>query len=412
MQEPSAAAAGRPRTFAALSFPNYRLWFFGQMTSLFGTWMQSTAQGYLVYQLTSSEAWLGYVGFASGAATWIFMLYGGVIADRIPRRSLLLITQTFSMLLAFVLSALTFTRVVAPWHIVVLAFALGTVNAFDAPARQSFVLEMVDRDTLVNAIALNSTMFNTALAVGPALGGLAYAFFGPGWCFAINGVSFIAVIAALAAMKLSTGAPRAGSRGAVADIRAGFRAVMADRRILAVILLISAVSLFGMSFVTLLPAWAVVILGGDATTNGFLQSARGIGALVAALGIATFVRGRMRGLAMTVGSVVFPALVFLFSFTRSVPSSVLLLVAAGGANIVVNNLANSIVQTLTPDSLRGRVMAIYTLAFFGLLPVGSLLAGTIASSAGAPLTVIFGAAGCFACAVAVTLAVPSLRRPI
>jgi MFS family permease len=412
MQEPSAAAAGRPRTFAALSFPNYRLWFFGQMTSLFGTWMQSTAQGYLVYQLTSSEAWLGYVGFASGAATWIFMLYGGVIADRIPRRSLLLITQTFSMLLAFVLSALTFTRVVAPWHIVVLAFALGTVNAFDAPARQSFVLEMVDRDTLVNAIALNSTMFNTALAVGPALGGLAYAFFGPGWCFAINGVSFIAVIAALAAMKLSTGAPRAGSRGAVADIRAGFRAVMADRRILAVILLISAVSLFGMSFVTLLPAWAVVTLGGDATTNGFLQSARGIGALVAALGIATFVRGRMRGLAMTVGSVVFPALVFLFSFTRSVPSSVLLLVAAGGANIVVNNLANSIVQTLTPDSLRGRVMAIYTLAFFGLLPVGSLLAGTIASSAGAPLTVIFGAAGCFACAVAVTLAVPSLRRPI
>jgi dipeptide/tripeptide permease len=156
----------------------------------------------------------------------------------------------------------------------------------------------------------------------------------------------------------------------------------------------------------------VVTLGGDATTNGFLQSARGIGALVAALGIATFVRGRMRGLAMTVGSVVFPALVFLFSFTRSVPSSVLLLVAAGGANIVVNNLANSIVQTLTPDSLRGRVMAIYTLAFFGLLPVGSLLAGTIASSAGAPLTVIFGAAGCFACAVAVTLAVPSLRRPI
>jgi MFS family permease len=412
MQEPSEAAAGRARTFAALTYPNYRLWFFGQMTSLFGTWMQSTAQAYLVYQLTGSEAWLGYVGFASGAATWIFMLYGGVIADRIPRRTLLIVTQALSMLLAFVLSALTFTNVVAPWHIIILAFCLGTVNAFDAPARQSFVLEMVDRHTLVNAIALNSTMFNTAMVVGPALGGVAYALFGPGWCFAINGISFIAVIIALAAMRLAPRAPVARRDGALHDIRAGLQAVAADKRILATTGLMGAMSLFGMSFVTLLPAWAVQILGGDARTNGFLQSARGLGALVAALGIATFAQGRSRGKAMSIGSLVFPVLLVLFSFTRSLPLSVTVLIAVGAANIVVNNLANSVVQTLTPDSLRGRVMAIYMLAFFGLMPIGALLAGTVATAIGAPLTVVLGAAGTMACAVAVAVLVPSLRRPV
>jgi len=412
MHEPSVANASGFRTFAALSYPNYRLWFFGQMTSLFGTWMQSTAQGYLVYQLTGSEAWLGYVGFASGAATWIFMLYGGVIADRIPRRSLLVITQTLSMVLAFILSALAFTRVVAPWHIVLLAFALGTVNAFDAPARQSFVLEMVDRHTLVNAIALNSTMFNAAMAVGPAMGGIAYALFGPGWCFAINGVSFIAVIAALAAMKLAPRARAPGTAGALADIRAGLRAVTGDRRILAIVLLMGAMSLFGMSFVTLLPAWAVQILGGDARTNGFLQSARGLGALVAALGIATFAQGRMRGRAMTIGSLLFPFLLLLFSLTRSLPLSLAVLVAVGAANIVVNNLANFLVQTMTPDALRGRVMAVYTLAFFGFMPIGSLLTGTVAASVGVPLTVVIGASGTLACAGAIALAVPSLRKDV
>lgn len=412
MEQPREAAAGRGRTFAALTYPNYRLWFFGQMTSLFGTWMQSTAQGYLVYQLTGSEAYLGYVGFSSGAATWLFTLYGGVIADRIPRRTLLLITQTLSMLLAFVLSVLAFTRVVAPWHIIGLAFLLGTVNAFDAPARQSFVLEMVERPVLVNAIALNSTMFNTALVVGPAIGGIAYALFGPGWCFAINGISFVAVIAALAAMKLAPATPALQSAGALADMRVGLRTVVADKRILAIVLLMGSMSLFGMSFATLIPAWAVQVLGGDATTNGFLQSARGIGALAAALGIATWAQGRRRGRAMTVGTFAFPLLLVVFSFTRVVGLSLAMLVAVGAANIMVNNLANSLVQTLTPDALRGRVMAVYTLSFFGFMPIGALLAGTVATAIGVPLTVILGASGTFVCAVAVTLAVPSLRRSV
>jgi MFS family permease len=409
MQQRPANAAAVPRTFAALAYPNYRLWFFGQMTSLFGTWMQSTAQGYLVYELTRSEAYLGYVGLASGIATWLFTLYGGVIADRVPRRTLLIVTQALSMLLAFVLSALAFTHVVAPWHILVLAFLLGVVTAFDAPARQAFVLEMVERPVLTNAIALNSTMFNTAMAVGPAIGGLAYAFFGPGWCFAINGISFVAVIVALALMRLAPWTPQ--PRGnALSDMKAGLRAVVRDGRILAIICLLGAVSLFGMSFLTLLPAWATDVLGGDARTNGFLQSARGIGALAAALGIAALVHRGGRGRSMTYASLLLPIVIVLFALTRTLPLSLAALCGVGAANIVAVNLANSLVQTLSPDALRGRVMGVYTLVFFGFMPVGSLWAGVSAAAIGAPLTVAIGAAGMLVCAAAVWLVVPSVRR--
>ena len=410
MDEPSAAARVRLGTFAALAYPNYRLWFFGQMTSLFGTWMQSTAQGYLVYQLTHSEAYLGYVGFASGIAAWLFLLYGGAIADRMPRRSLLVVTQSLSMLLALILAALTFLRVVQPWHIIVLAFSLGVVNAFDAPSRQSFVLEMVERPVLTNAIALNSTMFNLAMVVGPSVGGLAYALFGPGWCFVINGLSFVAVIAALLAMKLAPWKPQARTESTLAEIKTGLRAVAMDRRMLGIMCLLGTVSLFGMSFVTLIPAWAVDILKGDATTNGLLQSARGVGALAAALGVASLSPRRSRGAVMILATLILPVLLVLFSLTRTLPLSLVMLLAVGASNIVANNLANSLVQTLTPDALRGRVMGVYMLTFFGFMPIGALLAGTAATMVGVRLTVALGAAGTFVCAVALALAIPSLRR--
>jgi MFS family permease len=400
----------RRTTFAALSYPNYRLWFFGQMTSLFGTWMQSTAQAYLVYQLTRSEAYLGYVGFASGAASWIFMLYGGVVADRLPRRSLLIVTQSFSMLLAFVLAALTFTHVVAPWHIIVLAFSLGIVNAFDAPARQSFVLEMVERSVLTNAIALNATMFNMAFVIGPAIGGLTYALFGPGWCFVINGLSFVAVIAALGSMKIPPQTLPAARNSALAEIRIGMAAVNADRRILAIIVLLAALSLFGMSFATLIPAWAVQVLGGNSLTNGFLQSARGIGALLAALTIASFAQRGFRGRLITVASFCLPAVLILFSFTRTLPLSLLTLFAVGATNIFVNNFANALVQGLVPDAVRGRVMGIYMLAFFGITPIGALLAGGVATALGAPLTIAISAVCFLGCAGAITAAVPAIRK--
>ncbi|HSQ16128.1 MAG TPA: MFS transporter, partial [Anaerolineales bacterium] len=224
-------AGGVPRfsiqeTFASLRYPNYRLWFIGQLVSMSGTWMQSAAQGFLVYELTQSPAFLGYVSAANGLPSWLFTLYAGAIADRVPRRTLIVITQSVMMLLAFVLALLTFTGLVQPWHIIVLAFLLGICNAFDAPARQAFLLEMVDRDVLTNAIALNAAMFTSAIVIGPAVGGLAYAWVGPEWCFTLNGLSYLAVIAALLMMKLKP-VPHAGRKiASLGDIKEGLLYVL------------------------------------------------------------------------------------------------------------------------------------------------------------------------------------------
>jgi MFS family permease len=337
------------------------------------------------------------------------MLYGGAVADRVPRRNLLVLTQGLSMTLALVLAMLTFLRVVSPWHIIALAFSLGVVNAFDAPARQSFVLEMVDRSVLTNAIALNSTMFNTALVVGPAAGGLAYAWLGPGWCFVLNGLSFVAVIGALLAMRLPGWKPPPRTGSALAEIRAGLHAVRTDHRILGIMGLLGAVSVFGSAFITLIPAWAVEILKGDASTNGFLQSARGAGALAAALAVASLAPRRSRGKVLLGAVAGMSASLILFSLTRSLLFSLAALAAVGAFNIAGNNIANSLVQTLTPDHLRGRVMAVYMLAFFGLMPVGALLAGTAAAAVGLRLTVALGAAGTLACAAVIAVVVRPLR---
>jgi MFS family permease len=397
------------QTFAALKYHNYRLWFWGQMVSLFGTWMQATAQGFLVFQLTRSPAYLGYVGFAAGLPSWLFMLYAGVIADRMSRRTLLIITQTCMMVLAFVIAGLTFLGLVQPWHIVVLALFLGVANAFDAPARMAFVLEMVEREDLTNAIALNSAMFNSALVVGPAVAGITYAAFGPGWCFTINGLSFIAVIAALLAMRLrpQVVAPRRVS--AAADLREGLRYVASQPLIRTLISLVGTNALFGMCFIPLIPAWAVTVLAGDATTNGLLQSARGVGALSGALLIASLGRLRFRGRLLTFGTFAFSIMLLVFAVVRWLPLSLLTLACVGTAQILFLNLANSSVQTLSPDALRGRVMSLYTLIFFGFFPIGSLVAGSFAEHFGSPLTVVLGALVCLIVAGLTWVFVPDLR---
>jgi MFS family permease len=410
-----ASAPPRPRmgvrqTFAALQHRNFNLWFRGQIISLMGTWMQQTAQGYLIFELTRSPAYLGYVGFAAGVPAWLFTLYGGVIADRIDRRKLLLITQTSMMILAFILAALVFSGLVQPWHILVLAFALGVANAFDAPARLAIVSEMVAREDLTNAIALNATMFNTGSAIGPAAAGLAYALIGPAWCFMLNGLSFIGVIAALLLMKI---APRsiATRRGSAwNELMEGMRYIAASSTIRTLILLVSITALFGISSTTLFPAWAVSILGGDATTTGLLQSARGVGALASALMIASLGRFKFKGQLLTLGSIGFPLLMLVFAFVRWIPLSLLVLVGSGVAIILVMNLANALVQTLAPDELRGRIMAIYSLTFFGLMPVGALWAGAAAEVAGEPIAVILGAAITLGFAVALLIFTPWLRR--
>ncbi len=398
------------QAFAALRYRNFKLWFWGQMTSLFGSWMQITAQGFLIYQLTNSPVYLGLLGFANGVPTWIFMLYAGVVADRVPRRRLLLVTQTCMMILAFVLAALAFLHVVRPWHILLLSFGMGIANAFDAPARQAFVLEMVEHADLTNAIALNGAMFNTATAVGPAVAGVTYALFGPAWCFVINGFSFIAVITALASMRLKPFVARDQITSVARDLHEGVRFVLRHETIRALIATIGVVSGFGLAFATLVPAWAVKVLGGDATTNGLLQSARGAGALLGALLIASLGRFEFRGRLLTLGTFAFPSLLIVFSLIHWLPLSLLTLFGVGIAQIFIFNLCNSLVQTQVPEALRGRVMGIYSLVFFGLLPLGALWVGTVAERTSEATAVLIGSTITLGYALLVWLFIPAVRR--
>jgi predicted MFS family arabinose efflux permease len=382
----------------------------GQLVSLIGTWMQSTAQAFLIYQLTNSAAYLGYVGFASGLPTWLFTLYGGVVSDRMPRRTLLVITQTSMLILAFILAALTFTGLVKPWHVLVLAFLLGIANAFDAPARQSFVLEMVDRDTLTNAIALNGSMYNSATAVGPAVAGLTYAAFGAGWCFTINGLSFIAVIIALLLMRLKPWHAPQIKATAISEMKEGVIYVIKHPVIRVLMIGAGMIAVFGFGFITLLPAWAVDILGGDVTTNGLLQSARGIGALLSALMIASMGNFSWKGKLLTLGSIIGPIFLIIFAFMHNIPLSLIMMVLVGWAFVVFNNINNAIIQTQVHDNLRGRVMGVYMLVFNGLIPVGALLAGTLADRINLTASVLVTAAILLAYSLFAFLFFPQIRR--
>ncbi len=375
-------------TFAAFRHRNYRLWFIGQLVSLVGTWMQNTAQGYLVYTLTGSAAYLGYVGFISGLPSWLFMLYGGLIADRVPRRTLLVITQSVMMILAFILAGLVFLQVVQPWHILVLSFLLGTANAFDTPARQSMVVELVDREDMTNAIAFNATMFNGGMIVGPALGGLIYALTGPGWCFTINGISFIAVIIALLMMRIQPVHTLPRSISAMAAIRESFRYVRGERLVLTLTISVFVMNIVGFGPITLMPAWAVSILNGDVTTNGWLLSARGIGAVIGGLAIAFLASRGLRGKMWAASSFILPIMMIAFALTRWLPLSLVLMGVVGFALVAMMNNSNAMVQARVPDELRGRVMGLYSLMFMGGGPLGALIVGVMADRTNQPFTFI------------------------
>ncbi len=397
------------QTFSALQYHNYRLWFGGQTVSLFGTWMQRTAQAFLIFDLTNSPLYLGYVGFAYGVPSWLFMLYGGALADRFPRRTILMIAQTAMMILAFILAGLTFTGLVQPWQIILLAFLLGCANAFDAPARQAFVTELVDRQDLTNAIALNSSMINAATVIGPAVAGLTYAAFGPAWCFTINGLTFIAVIIALLLMNLAPFQPVDRTESIIKEIYEGLSYVARKPTIRTLIMNLGILSLAGLGFVTLLPVWAVDVLGGDATTNGLLHTARGLGALSGALLIAAVGQTYSRGRMFTIATFVMPLFLLLFSYTKILPTSFITLLGVGWGFMVIINLSNTLVQINVTDKLRGRVMGIFTFTFFGLMPIGSLVNGAIADQIGAPLTVQINAIILLAAAVFLVLRFPFIR---
>lgn len=363
----------------------------GQVVSLVGTWMQATAQGYLVYELTDSPFLLGIVGFTSGIPVWLFSLYGGVIADRISRRKMIIITQSSMMLLAFILALLTFTGLIQAWHIIILAFLLGTANAFDGPARQSFVVEMVSREDLTNAIALNSSVFNLGTVIGPAVAGLVYAWLGPGWCFTINGISFIGVLTALILMRVPSHPinNQSGSHGA--NLLDGVRFVFGDLNIRVLLIVLGTISVFGFSLMNLMPAWATNVLGGDVKTNGLLLSARGVGSLAGALMIAYLGSRVVRGKIWTIGSVVMPISLLLFGLFRILPVSLVMLAVMGWSLMSAVNITNALIQTHVPDELRGRVMSVYTLIFQGGIPIGALLTGWLADKFSEPAAVLSSA---------------------
>lgn len=395
------------QTFASLKHPNFRLWFSGQVVSLIGTWMQATAQGYLVYELTGSPVMLGIVGFANGIPVWLFSLYAGIVADKISRQKLIMITQGSMMILAFILAALTFTDLIRAWHIVILAMLLGTANAFDSPARQSFVVEMVPREDLTNAIALNSSVFNLGTMIGPTVAGLVYAWLGPAWCFTINGASFIAVMIALAMMRLPPRTPvTITEKSVLRNLTTGIKYAFADENIRILLIMLAASAMFGFGLLNLMPAWATNVLGGDVRTNGLLLSARGVGSLIGALMIA-YVGGRIvRGKLWSAGSLVMPFALIILALFRNLPVSLLMLVVLGWSLMSVVNITNALIQTHIPDELRGRVMAVYILVFQGSIPIGSLIAGWLAGITSEAITVF-----AFACVILVIALSIQLRQP-
>jgi MFS family permease len=378
--------------FRALQHRNFQLFMGGQLVSLIGTWMQTTAQLWLVYKLTGSAALLGLFGFANGIPILVLASVGGYVGDHYNRWYGVIATQTVSMVLAFLLAGLTLTGLIREWEIILIAFLVGIVNAFDVPIRQSFFVEMVGKEDLPNAIALNSSIFNGARVVGPAIAGLAIAWVGEGWCFMLNGISFLAVIGALLAMRVSRATPEPRKESALQAFLEGFRYAMSDVPVRSALLLLSVLSMFGLQYSVFLPIFADGILHGGARGMGFLMSASGVGAVLGALYFAG--RTRYTGLAKWIAGTSILCGIGLVAFSQSrvflLSAAVIFLV--GLAATVQMAATNTIVQSRVPDELRGRVMAVYATMFMGVQPIGSLIAGGVAKKIGAPDTLtIFGA---------------------
>ncbi|HZQ91825.1 MAG TPA: MFS transporter [Terriglobales bacterium] len=397
-----------PVALRALRYRNFRLFFTGQLISLIGTWMQTVAQSWLVYRLTGSSVLLGAVGFASQFPVFFMSPVAGIVADRVNRQKLVIATQVASMLLAFILAALTLAHRVQVWHIVVLAVLLGVVNAFDVPGRQSFLVEMVGKEDLMNAIALNSSMFNGARIVGPAVAGVLVATIGEGWCFFANAVSYIAVIVGLMMMRVQPRAVRE-PRGPIEETLEGFRFARHTAPIRALLLLVGLVSLVGMPYTVLMPIFADRILHGGARGLGLLMGCTGVGALLGALTLAA--RTGLTGLSQWIAraSAAFGISLVLFAVSRNFWLSAGLLVPVGFAMMLQTSSTNTLIQAMVPDHLRGRVMSLYSMMMIGMAPFGALFAGLVADRIGAAMAVAIGGVACVAGAIAFGSQLPTLR---
>lgn len=382
--------------FRAFQYRNYRLFFSGQLISLTGTWMQGIALSWLVYRLTNSTLLLGLVGFAGQLPSIFVTPVAGVIIDRWHKRRILIIAQILAMLQAFILAALVLTHNIQVWQIVCLSVFLGIINAFDMPARQSFVVDMVEKkEDLGNAIALNSSMFNGARLAGPSIAGILVASVGEGICFFINGISYIFVIAALFAMKIKEVKKKVKKSHVIQELKEGFSYAFGFKPIRYILLLVMVISMMGMSYAVLMPVFAKEILHGGPKTLGFLVGASGIGAITGALYLAS--RKTVVGLPKIIaaGAAMFGIGLILFSFSQNYYISLALMLFTGFGMMVQMASSNTVLQTILDDDKRGRVMSFYTLSFMGVAPFGSLFAGFLASRIGAPHTIMIGGASCF-----------------
>jgi MFS family permease len=399
--------------FRALHYRNFRLFFMGQSISLIGTWMQRIALGWLVYQLTHSAFLLGLVSFSAQIPTLIVAPVAGVLADRWDRYRLLVVTQTLAMLQAFVLAFLVLTGLIHIWHIVVLSIILGIINAFDMPIRQAFMVQMVDdKKDLGNAIALNSSMVNGARLLGPSTAGLLIAAVGTGICFLINALTYIAVIVSLLMMKIAkTDGKPARTRG-WHELKEGLRYVSGFEPIWAVLLMLAVMSAMGMPYAMLMPVFAKDILHGGPDTLGFLMGASGVGALTGALYLAAKKSVLGLGRLIPIASATFGVTLIIFSFSHYLWLSLILLVFSGVGMMVQLASSNTLLQTMVEDDKRGRVMSLYSMAFVGMMPVGSLIGGTVANHIGAPWTVFGGGLACVIGAAVFASRLPVLREKI
>lgn len=405
-----------PFAARALSHRNYRLFFTGQGLSLVGTWITRVATSWLVYRLTGSAATLGLVGFAGQIPTFVLAPFAGVWVDRWGRYRVLVATQVLSMAQSFALAWLALAGVITVTHVLLLSLVQGVVNAFDTPARQAFVVDMVeDRADLPNAIALNSSMVNGARLVGPSVAGVLVALAGEGWCFLLDGFSYVAVIASLLMMRLLPAPPAAVRRRVLAELADGIRYAFGFAPIRSILLLLALISLMGMPYTVLMPVMAADVLHGGPRTLGFLMGATGVGAL----GGAIYLAGRRSvlglGRVIAAAAALFGCGLIAFSLSRSLPLSMALMVFTGAGFVVQLASSNTILQTIVREEMRGRVMAFYAMAFMGTAPFGSLLAGGLASRVGVPRTILLGGCACIAGGLAFARQLPRLRtlvRPI
>ena len=402
------------RLTRALRHRNYRLFFAGQSVSLIGTWITRVATSWLVYRLTGSELLLGLIGFCGQIPTLVIAPLAGVLVDRWSRHRILVITQALSMVQSFLLAALTFAGVIRVWQILVLQIAQGIINAFDTPSRQTFVIEMVeDREDLPNAIALNSSMVNGSRVIGPSIGGAIIAAVGEAWCFAIDGISYLFVIASLLAMRIDTSRVREAPGADIAgELRTGFAYVAGSIPIRTALMLLSVVSVMGMPYTVLMPVVAANVLHGGPSTLGLLMTATGVGALGGTLYLAS--RRSVVGLGRVImfATLLFGASLMAFSMSRILWVSLVLLPFVGAGFMIQMAATNTILQTIVDDRFRGRVMAFYTMAFLGTAPIGSLMAGVLADRIGAPATIAAGGGACIIAALWFGSKLPQLRQLI